>query len=269
MTGRGLAVRLRRLLEVAALGILYVFLFFPIVIVVGTAFGDTPLITFPPRGFTLRWFGALATPSWSWPFFMSTVIAGSATALAALVGVPAAWALSRCQFQGRELLKQVFIAPLFVPWVITGVALLIAFSRAGITGTFGSLVLGHVVISIPYLVRASLAGFEGLDVRIEQVAVSLGASRWQVFRHVVVPAVRPSIIAGAIFSFLMSFDNVAVSIFLTNPTLMTLPIEMLNFVQWVMDPTIAAVSTAYLLLAVVALVVLDRWVGLRAFAGLR
>jgi putative spermidine/putrescine transport system permease protein len=149
------------------------------------------------------------------------------------------------------------------------VALLVAFNRAQLTGTFAAIFIGHVVVTIPYLVRASLAGIEGLDKRLEDAAVSLGATRFQVFRCVVVPAIRPSIIAGAIFGFLMSFDNVAVSIFLTNPTLTTLPIQMLNFVQWVMDPTISAVSTIYLLLAVAALLVADRWVGLRQFAGLR
>lgn len=248
---------------------IYAFMFFPIVIVVATAFGKSALIEFPPAGFTLRWFGALASPDWYQPFLVSLALAVGSTTISAVLGVPAAWALSRYEFTGREALKQLFLAPLFVPWIITGVALLVAFNRAQLTGTFAAIFIGHVVVTIPYLVRSSLAGIEGLDRRLEDAAVSLGATRFQVFRCVVVPAIRPSIIAGAIFGFLMSFDNVAVSIFLTNPTLSTLPIQMLNFVQWVMDPTISAISTIYLLIAVAALLVADRWVGLRQFAGLR
>lgn len=260
---------LRAALRSGVLVAIFVFMFFPIVIVVATAFGEAPLIEFPPSGFTFKWFGALGQPRWYNPFLTSLVLAVGSTLLSAVIGVPAAWALSRHSFPGREVLKQLFLAPLFVPWIITGVALLVAFNRAQMTGTFIAIFLGHIVVTIPYLVRSSLAGIEGLDKRLEDAAVSLGATRFQVFRCVVLPAIRPSIIAGAIFGFLMSFDNVAVSIFLTNPTLTTVPIEMLNFVQWVMDPTISAVSTIYLLVAVLALLIADRWVGLRQFAGLR
>jgi putative spermidine/putrescine transport system permease protein len=259
----------RAALRIAVIISIYVFMFFPIVIVIATAFGEASLIEFPPSGFTLKWFSALGEPRWYNPFLTSLVLAVGSTLLSAIIGVPAAWALSRYDFRGREILKQLFLAPLFVPWIITGVALLVAFNRAQMTGTFVAIFLGHIVVTIPYLVRSSLAGIEGLDKRLEDAAVSLGATRFQVFRCVVVPAIRPSIIAGAIFGFLMSFDNVAVSIFLTNPTLTTVPIEMLNFVQWVMDPTISAVSTVYLLVALLALLVADRWVGLRQFAGLR
>ncbi len=247
---------------------IYIFMFFPIVIVVSTAFGKGPLIVFPPSGFTLHWFGAMTSAQWYGPFIVSLALAVGSTMVSAAIGVPAAWALARFQFVGGEALKQLFLAPLFVPWIITGVALLVGLSKARLTGTFFALFLGHVVVTIPYLVRASLAGIEGLDKRLEDAAISLGATQWQVFRWVVVPAIRPSIVAGAIFAFLMSFDNVAVSIFLANRTSTTLPIEMLNFVQWVMDPTISAVSTIYLLLAVAALLIADRWVGLRQFAGL-
>ena len=259
----------RTALRIAIVFSIYVFMFFPIVIVIATAFGEASLIEFPPSGFTFKWFSALGEPRWYNPFLTSLALAVGSTLFSAIIGVPAAWALSRYEFRGREALKQLFLAPLFVPWIITGVALLVAFNRAQMTGTFVAIFLGHIVVTIPYLVRSSLAGIEGLDKRLEDAAVSLGATRFQVFRCVVVPAIRPSIIAGAIFGFLMSFDNVAVSIFLTNPTLTTVPIEMLNFVQWVMDPTISAVSTAYLLVAVLALLVADRWVGLRQFAGLR
>jgi putative spermidine/putrescine transport system permease protein len=254
---------------VAFVTAIYIFMFFPIVVVVSTSFGTGALIEFPPSGFTLRWFAALTSAQWYNPFAVSLALAIGSTVVSAAIGVPAAWALSRFDFFGREVLKQLFLAPLFVPWIITGVALLVGLSKAKLTGTFFALFLGHVVVTIPYLVRASLAGIEGLDKRLEDAAVSLGATQWQVFYRVVVPAIRPSIVAGAIFAFLMSFDNVAVSIFLANRTSTTLPIQMLNFVQWVMDPTISAVSTIYLLFALAALLIADRWVGLRQFAGLR
>ena len=248
--------------------VLYAFLFLPIIVVVMTSCGKTQFITFPPVGFTLHWYeNFLRSPKWVDSFLYSGYLGFVTCCMTLLLGVPASYCLVRYRFLGRDFLRQLFLAPLIVPWIVTGVAVLIFFTKLRVTGTFVGLVLGHTVVCTPYVVRSVMASLEGFDVSMENAARVLGATRFQTFLRVTLPLIKPGIAAGAIFSFLMSFDNVPISIFIVNPSQMTLPVEMLHFISWIQDPTISAVATIYILMSLLALFIAEKMVGLGKFTG--
>ena len=248
--------------------LLYVFLFLPIVVVVATSFGKAQFITFPPEGFSLNWYANfLKSPKWVNSFLYSGYLAFITCFATLLLGVPASYCMVRYRFLGRDFLRQLFLAPLIVPWIVTGVAVLIFFTQLRVAGTFLGLVLGHTVVCTPYVIRSVMASLEGFDVSMENAARILGATRFQTFLKVTLPLIKPGIVAGAIFSFLMSFDNVPISIFIVNPSQMTLPVEMLHFISWIQDPTISAVATIYILMSLLALFIAEKTVGLGKFTG--
>jgi putative spermidine/putrescine transport system permease protein len=248
--------------------VIYAFLFLPIIIVVATSFGRDQFIAFPPQGFTLRWYGGLfANSKWIDSFIYSGYLAVATCFTTLALGVPASYCLFRYRFAGQQFFRQLFLAPLIVPWIVTGVGILVFFTKLRLTGTFFGLLLGHTVVCTPYVVRSVLASLEGFDVKLEDAARSLGASKMQSFFRVTLPLIKPGIIAGAIFSFLMSFDNVPISIFLVHPSHLTLPVEMLNFISWIQDPTISAVATVYILMSLVILFIAEKTAGLGRLTG--
>ena len=248
--------------------LIYAFLFLPMIVVVTTSFGREQFIAFPPKGFTLTWYASfLQSPKWVNAFLYSGYLGAATCLLTLLLGVPASYCLVRYRFFGQNFLRQLFLAPLIVPWIVTGVAVLIFFTQLRVTGTFWGLVLGHTVVCTPYVVRSVIASLEGFDVNLENAARILGASPLQTFLRVTLPLIKPGILAGAIFSFLMSFDNVPISIFIVNPSQMTLPVEMLHFISWIQDPTISAVATIYIALSLGALFIAEKTVGLGKFTG--
>ena len=248
--------------------LVFAFSLLPIVVVVATSFGKEQFINFPPAGFTLHWFANfLKSPNWVNSFLYSGYLACVTCAATLVLGVPASYALVRYQFLGRNFLRQLFLAPLIVPWIVTGVAVLVFFTQLQITRTFLGMVLGHTVVCIPYVIRSVIASLEGLDFNLENAARVLGATRVQTFFRVILPLIKPGIAAGAIFSFLMSFDNVPISIFIIDPTQKTLPIEMLSFIEWIQDPTLSAVATIYILMTLVALLIAEKTAGLGRFTS--
>jgi putative spermidine/putrescine transport system permease protein len=135
------------------------------------------------------------------------------------------------------------MSPLVLPGIVTGIALLQFFTAAGVVNSFGRLVLGHLVICTPYVIRSVSASLYGLDPALEEAARILGANGWRTFRRVVLPLLRPGLAAGLIFSFITSFDNVVVSLYLIGADTVTLPIRILTYLEWQFDPSIAAIST--------------------------
>ena len=172
-----------------------------------------------------------------------------------MLGTLAAYGLVRGTFRGRSLLEANFMAPIIVPSIITAVALFIFFARLGILGTFYGLVLAHTIIVIPYVVLIMQVAIRAFDVRIEQVAATLGASQLQILGKIVLPNLLPSAAAAWIFSFVISFDEVVVTLFLAG-THLTIPKRMFNELIMQINPTITAVATLMILLNVCALALL-------------
>jgi len=176
--------------------------------------------------------------------------------------VPAALVLAHAHFRGQRALGALFLSPLILPPIVIGAAVLQYASALGFARTYGALLIGHAVIVIPYIVRTTLASLSGFDASLEDAARDLGASGPAAFFRVTLPVIKPGIIAGALFAVIISWINVELSIFNTTADLMTIPVKLFNYIQYSVDPMIAAVSAATIYVAVIVVVALDLMVGI-------
>ncbi|MCC6792334.1 MAG: ABC transporter permease [Thermomicrobiales bacterium] len=240
-----------------------VFLAVPTLIVIPSAFGTGASLTFPPDGFSLKWFRNIAAhPEFLRAFVVSITVAACATAISIVLGTAAAIALVRYRFPGGQVINMLIMTPLIFPAVVIGVASALAIGPTPLARTTAGLVLAHVVITLPYVVRTVSATLHEIDRAMSEAAQVLGANRWKTFRYVTLPLLRPGLIAGATFSLIVSFDEFTISLFLTGPDLVTLPIQIYNYVEYTIDPTIAAVSTLLVVGSGLAVLVIEKWVGL-------
>lgn len=245
--------RLGRFLLALASGAVLLFLCLPIAVVVPMSFSSASSLAFPPPGLSLRWYHSFfADPRWLRAAANSALVAGASSLAALALGSIAAYGLVRGSFRGRALLEGNFIAPLILPPVITAVALYIFFARIGLLGTLAGLIVAHTVLTVPYVVLLMSVAIRQFDVRIEQVAYSLGASWLRMFRSVLLPNLLPTLFAAWIFAFIISFDEVIVTIFLAG-AYDTIPKRMFNELVLQVNPTITAIATLLIALSVVSI----------------
>jgi putative spermidine/putrescine transport system permease protein len=239
----------------------------PLVFVTWLAFFQQEIPSFPPEGYSLRWFWAIAdNDRFVSGFVLSLELALIATSIGLLLALPAALCLSRLRFRGHEFVSSLLLLPLVVPGIVLGIALYVFQVEAEIAsglpllGSLAGLLAGHVLIVIPWAVRLLSASLAGLDPSIEEAAQSLGADRLTTFRRVTLPAIRPGVVAAALFGFVASFGNLEMSLFLVGPGRTTLPIAIIQYLEWKIDPTIAAVSVLQIGLIAAAMLLTDRFV---------
>jgi len=243
--------------------LVFVFLLFPIFIVILASLSTTSYLTFPPEGLTLRWYvKAMSQDQYVNGFKFSLVLAAVTVIISTVIGTMAALALIRYRFPTKEAINAFIMSPLIFPMVIIGIALLQFFSSLGLANSFFGLVVGHVIITFPYLVRTVSASLQRFDESLEEAARTLGASRARTFFFVTFPLIRPGIMAGAIFAFIVSFDNVPVSIFLQGIKQSTLPVAIFSYIEYGIDPSIAAVSALLIFLTGFAIFIIERQIGL-------
>jgi ABC-type spermidine/putrescine transport system permease subunit II len=223
----------------------YVLLLMPLVIVVAVSFGASPNFDFPPTEVTLKWYRAFfANAEFVRAFFQVSLALGLlAAVLSCALGVIAAIGLVRFRFRGREALEAFFLAPLFIPEILFGAALYLTYARLGIKPSMTSLLFGHVVVCVPFVIRNVMAGLIGLDPRLEEAAMSLGASRVQAFLKVALPLIRSSVLSGFVFAFIISFSDINLALFISGPNSTTLPVYIFNLLLFEGDPSVAAAST--------------------------
>lgn len=230
------------LLTVGGVAVL-LFLCLPIVIVVPMSFSSASSLEFPPPGFSMRWYQAFfGDERWLAAAGNSVLVALVSSSLALVIGSVAAYGLVRGRFPGRAIADGNIMAPLIVPQIVTAVGLYIYFARLGLLGTLFGLVVGHTVLAIPYVVLVMTVAIRGFDQRIEQVALTLGASWPTMFRRILLPNLAPSAAAAWIFAFVISFDEVVVTIFLAGG-IDTIPKRMFNELVLQVNPTITAIAT--------------------------
>jgi len=241
----------------------------PLVLVVWLSFFDNEILALPPQGYSLRWYRAIAgQPQFLSGLTLSVIVALWATAMALAVSVPAALALTRARFPGREAVLQLLMTPLIVPAIVIGSALYMGFVEAEVqtgvpfTGSTLGFAMGHMLIVIPWCLRLVAANLVGVNPFVEEAALSLGATPFETVRIVTLPLIWPGIVAAALFSFVVSFGNVELSLFLVSPGQTTLPIAILQYLQWKIDPTVAAMSTLQIVVVAAALLATDRFVSL-------
>jgi putative spermidine/putrescine transport system permease protein len=239
------------------------FMLAPLLIVCIVAFTPENTLTIPTTHLSLRWFKAVFKhPDFVQSFWNSLWLALSSATLATVLAVPAGLAITRYTFAGRDGLNALFLSPLIIPHLVLGVALLRLFSLIGATGSFFWLVLAHTVIVTPYVMRLVVAAAAGSDRSCEQAALSLGASNATVFRRITLPMILPGVTGGWLLAFINSFDEVTMSIFVTAPSTVTLPVRMYMYATESIDPLMAAASALMVAFTAAVMVLLDRLYGL-------
>ena len=250
------------------LGLLFnaLFLMFiaaPLVVVIAVSFTDKGFISLPFDGASLRWFRALLNNDQIVDaFWLSVRLALVAATVGVALALPAALAIARYRFPGRGALTGFFLSPMMIPAVVLGIAFLRFLSLLGLGGSFWALCATHVIIVLPYALRLALSSAIGLDRDAERAALSCGASRFTAFRRVVLPMIRTGVAGGWVLSFIQSFDELTMTIFVATPGTTTLPVAMYNQIAQTIDPLVASVSTVLIAGTIVLMLVLDRMVGL-------
>lgn len=249
-------------------GLLYLFLLAPIFIVFPLSFSNDSYLTFPPESWGVRWYGELFHhPGMLAGFGVSVRLALVVTAIAVLAGIPAAFALKRLEFKGREFILSLFTAPLLLPSIVLGLAMLLVFVDMRLLGTFTGLVVAHLVVTTPYVIRITITALGGIAPALEEAAATLGALPLSVFFHVTLPLMLPGVVASAALAFLISFDEVVLSLFITGPAISTLPVEMFNYVETQANPMIAAVSTMLIVVTIALIMLVEKSIGLSKAIG--
>jgi putative spermidine/putrescine transport system permease protein len=241
----------------------FLLLVLPTLVVIVVSFTSGFSLKFPPPGYSLRWYAALLD-AWQLHFAAgnSLEVAVWTTALAVLLGVAASLAIARSDKATARVLDSVFMSPLILPALSFGLASLMFFTLIGLPVSPLTLVIGHMVVCVPYVVRTTVAALAQLDPALLESSASLGASRLYTFRRVTLPLIRPGILAGAFIAFMSSFDNVPVSLFLRDARTDMLPIRTWQDLENKLDVTIAAVSGVMIAFTVVMMLVMERAAGL-------
>ncbi|MFO1081096.1 MAG: ABC transporter permease [Reyranellaceae bacterium] len=264
--------RLASLLFRGFVALVFVFLLLPIAMVVLTSFSKSAVLAFPPREFTLDWYARISTEFLD-ALQVSLIVSSGTTALATVVGTLAALALVRGRFPGRAVLGAFCLSPLMVPTLVIGVA---AFQFSGmiwdafgfsLIGTIPGLILGQSAFTIPFVIRAAVAGQAHFDTAIEEAALNLGATPLQTFFRVTLPILLPGIVSGAVFAFVMSFDDVPVALFLGGGEATTFPVKIYTSVEFNFDADLMAISTLVVGCSLLVMLVLDRLIGVDKFFG--
>lgn len=239
----------------------------PLLLTLYLSLFDEKLILFPPRGYTLDWYAAIA-PNFGRPVVTSLKLGGLSVVGSLLLGIPAGIGLSRHRFRGRGMVSMLLLAPLTVPGIALGLAIFVALvaidERLGsaVTGSMIGLVLAHIMITTPWVVRLCLASLTNHDRAAEEAAASLGAGPLTVIWRVTLPAMRAGIVAAALFAFVISFENLELALFLTSPGVTTLPVAVLQYLEYHIDPLVSAVAVAQIITVAALLLLLDRFVRL-------
>lgn len=231
------------------------FLLLPILFIVALSFGSSQWLIFPPPGWTLRWYQELfADPRWLGAILTSAKVAVLVTILSVGLGLLASFGLVRGRFKGREALRAFFLTPMILPVVVLAVALYALFLRLGLSGTLTGFVIAHTIVALPFAIIPISNALEAFDKSIEDAAVLCGANPWEAKLRVTLPGIKLGLFAAAVFSFLISWDEVVLAIFMASPQLQTLPVLIWGTVRQDLTPVIAAAST--LLVALTLLLML-------------
>ncbi|NYT37231.1 ABC transporter permease [Allopusillimonas soli] len=257
---------MRLLTRAVALACL-LFLTLPLAVLIGASLTSTSYLRFPPEGVTLRWYTTVLTDqTYVHSFALSTILAASATAVALALAIPAALALARYDFPGKAAIASLLSAPMVLPYLVLGSALLQFTGYLGFAQTFAALLVGHVLIVTPFILKSLSGVLTRAHMELERASADLGATPWETFRLVTLPMMKPGLVSGTIFGFITSWINVELSMFNTTAVLNTIPVQLFNYVQYSVDPSIAAVSAITIFISILVIIVLDLVVGLDVFS---
>jgi putative spermidine/putrescine transport system permease protein len=257
--------RMGRVVGNVVIAAIVVYLLAPTLVVVLFSFYPSAYLKFPPQGLTLKWYHSALQQHdlFLGPLATSAALGATSAVLATIVGALAAFGLVRAPLRHRALWQGVFLAPILMPTLIVGFGLMLLFLRMDTLGSWWCLVAGHVTIIVAYVTQSVIASLSGLDPSLEEAAKTLGSNPARAFMRVTLPQIAPGIVAGALFAFIMSFDELALTLLLATPDTTTLPVAIYSYVQFDSGPTVAAIATILLVLTLALLLLLQRLGGLR------
>ncbi len=245
-----------------------IFLVAPLLVVVSLSFSSNLLATFPPKGLTFDWYvRVLMDEDFQRSLRTSATLAVGSTILSLALATPAAVALNRGVIPGAALIETVLLSPMILPILIAGLALIQFTSSLGMQSVLGKLLIGHTLITLPYVLRTVATSLKQLDHSLEEAASTLGASPLSIFWFITLPQIMPGVIAGCIFSFMISFDDFSLSFWLSNTQTEPLPVFLHNKMASVFDPSIATMASIMIAVGIVVILLLERIVGLRKAMG--
>ena len=244
--------------------VLYLFLLAPLLVVFVISFSSNQYLSFPPEGFTWNWYQILPSKTVFVSGLQTTLITASITTLIVLVtGVPVALALQRYEFRGKAAIAAFFLSPLLVPTIVLALGLVLVLGPLGLTNTYAGIIIGHISVTMPYVIRTTLMSLATSDTSCEAAARVLGANGFVVFRKITLPIIAPGVLGGVVMAFIVSFDELVIALFVAQSGKPTLPVQLMNYVATSADAAVASLSVVLILFSVVIVVVVERLVGLR------
>jgi len=244
--------------------LIYAFLLAPLLVVVAVSFDATGTFQFPPSMLSVEWYVKVFDADYFvHAFWVSLIVALGVALFTTLLGGLAAIALVRFTFVGRDVVSTVFLAPIMLPDILFGAALLLFYGHGQLRGTLAAILIGHMAIALPFVIRTISAGLAGTSLTLEEAAMSLGASPFQAFVKITGPLIRSSVLSAAIFAFIISSSDINLALFLTGAGTVTLPVVIYSQLVSAADPTIAAASTLQIALIGILLAIVQRSFRLR------
>ncbi len=245
------------------MALVYLFLLLPLVVVILSAFGTTEHVTFPPKGFTTRWFTeALGNAQFRDSLWITLKLSVVSVAIATVLGVMVSLYFWKSEGRGRAVFESIFTAPIIVPTVISAVAFLIYFSAFSFIDTFWKLALAYIVIEIPYIIRSVTASLSTLDASFEEASLVLGARPLKTLFRVTLPCIRSGISVGAIFAFIVAFDESVIVMFIRNARTITYPLRLYSYITQSFTPLVSALATLFIVLTFALIYFLDKRIGI-------
>jgi putative spermidine/putrescine transport system permease protein len=253
--------------------ITFIYLLLPVVIVVLSGLNSGNYLTFPPEGLSLRWVQSFLTSDVFLPAYLFSLrLAFSVMIVSTLFGTMAAIFLTRVRFPGRSFVRAFFMAPLLLPGLVLGLALYVYYLNVpffGLSRTFGGMLIGHLLVTMPFVIGTVSAALYGFDRSLEEAARSLGASPFKAFMSITLPNIKSGITAGALFAFIVSFGQFDLSLMLSTPNNTPLPFAMYNSLRYQFEPTAAAAGVFAIALVVISMVLTARITNLSSFGGIK
>ena len=236
----------------------------PSIVVIMASFNDKAILSFPPQNLSWRWFNkAINYEDFRNGFYNGLIVTLWASSIALVVGTTFAYAIDRFEFRGKQALETLLLSPLVIPHFTVGLAFLILASQLAWARTFSLVVVTHVVLVLPFVLRSVYVSLKNLDTTVERAAASLGASPLQVLLRIDLPLLAPGLFGGWLFAAILSFNEFTASLFVTGQRTQTLPVAMYTYVREYADPSMAAISTMFIVTTALILIVANRYLGLR------
>jgi ABC-type spermidine/putrescine transport system permease subunit II len=243
--------RFNRLIFWAFCLLVFGYLIFPILIIIPISLSDSEFLQFPPRGISWKWYQAyFSSEEWVASTIQSLKVAVLTMVFSTVLGTLASFGLVRGRFRGKKIIQLFIISPMIIPHIIIAIGLYFLFAKWHLVGKTLGIVLGHLPLTIPFVVVTVSASLYGFNLSLEEAALTLGASRLKTFFLVTYPLIQPGILAGALFAFIISFDELIVALFLSGTRAVTLPKRMFDSLRFEISPVIAAISTLLIIFAV-------------------